>query len=117
MDFNLTGYTIYLFITAIIILKVGDICYKNGNIFVAQLAPGHEDLCKRLNKILLVAYYLLNIGYCLVMIVGWKTIGSLPELVEAIAIKSSVIICIIAVMHYFNIFIITRYIDKIIHSL
>lgn len=117
MDHNLIGYAIYLLITVVIIWKVGDICYKNGNILVAELAPGHEEICKRLNKLLLVGYYLLNIGYCLIAIVGWKTIGSSVELVEAIASKSSLIICIIAAMHYFNIFIIRRYIGKIIHSL
>src|SRR5690606_35450180 len=117
MDHNLVGYAIYLTITIVIIWKVGNICYQNGNVFVAEFAPGQEELCKRLNKLLLVGYYLLNIGYCLIPIVGWVTITSNVELVEAIAIKSSVIICIIAVMHYFNIIMIRRYIQKIIHSL
>ncbi len=114
MDFNLVGYAIYLGITAIIILRVGRICYRNGNVFVGELVPGHEDLCKRINQVLLAGYYLLNIGYCAVTLVQWGTIESRTQLVETIAIKSAMIICIISVLHYFNIFIITNYIRKII---
>lgn len=116
MNLNLLGYAIYFVITAVIILKVGNICYKNGNIFVAQFTPGQEAICLRLNQILLVAYYLLNIGYCLISIIGWQTIHTTAELLEVVAHKSAVIICIIAVLHYLNIFLITRYIQKIIHS-
>jgi hypothetical protein len=115
MDFNLLGYGIYLSITAIIILCVGNICYRNGNIFVGELIPDHEDLCKRTNQILLVGYYLLNIGYCAITLVQWDTIKTVPQLVETISIKSAVIICIISVMHYLNIFIITNYIKKLIN--
>ena len=114
MDFNLIGYAIYLTVTAVIILRVGNICYRNGNIFVGELVPGHEDLCKRVNQILLLGYYLLNIGYCAITLVQWDTIETVAALVETIALKSAIIICIISVLHYCNIFIITNYIQKII---
>src|SRR6476620_1745916 len=117
MDFNLIGYAIYLSITAVIILRVGNICYHNGNIFVAALMPGHEDLCKRTNQILLVGYYLLNIGYCAISLIQWDTIGSVAQLVETVAFKSAIIICIISVLHYCNIFIITNYIMEISRTL
>ena len=84
MDFNLVGYAIYLSITAVIILRVGHICYRNGNIFVGELIPGHEDLCKRTNQILLLGYYLLNIGYCAITLVQWDTIESVAALVETV---------------------------------
>jgi hypothetical protein len=115
MDFNLIGYAIYLSITAIIILWVGKICYRNGNVFVGELLPGHEDLCKRTNQVLLVGYYLLNIGYCAITLVQWHTIETLPDLVETIAQKVATIICIISALHYFNIFLIANYIKKLIH--
>jgi hypothetical protein len=115
MDLNLIGYAIYLSVTAVIILRVGSICYRNGNVFVGELIPDHEDLCKRINQILLLGYYLLNIGYCAVTLVQWDTIETVPQLVETVAMKSAVIICIISVMHYLNIFIITNYIKKLIN--
>jgi hypothetical protein len=114
MNLNIIAYGIYLLATSYIIIAVGQICYRNGNIFVSALIPGHEDLCHKVNQILLLGYYLLNIGYCAVTLIGWTVIGSYVELVETIAIRTSIIICIISVMHYVNIFIITNYIQKLI---
>ena len=115
MNLNIIGYSIYLLITTIIILKVGKICYKNGNVYVAQLIPEHEDLCHKTNQILLVGYYLLNLGYCAMTLISWDKILSITHLIEVISVKTAIIICAISVLHYFNIFIITKYIQKLIN--
>lgn len=114
MNLNIIGYVIYLLITTFIIINVGKICYRNGNIYVAQLIPQHEDLCKKTNQVLLIGYYLLNLGYCAMTLISWDKIISYSQLVEVISIKTATIICIIAILHYFNIYIITKYIQKLI---
>lgn len=114
MDLNLVGYVIYLSITTIIILYVGRICYRNGNVYVAELMPGHEELCQRTNQVLLIGYYLLNIGYCGITLTQWNTIESMTQLIETIAFRSATIVCIISFLHYCNIFLITNFIKKII---
>ena len=53
MNLNILGYLIYLSFTCIIIIKVGKLCYDNGNLFVSQLIPNHEALCHQINKMLL----------------------------------------------------------------
>jgi hypothetical protein len=115
MNLNIIGYVVYLLFTAFIIVRVGKICYDNGNLFVSQLIPDHEDLCHKINRILLVGYYLINIGYCAITIIGWQKIDSLQVLIEIVAFRASLIICFIALMHYLNIFIITKYVQKLIH--
>ena len=114
MNLNIIGYIIYLIITSIIIFRVGKICYNNGNIFVSALIPNHEDLCHKANQILLVGYYLLNLGYCAISLISWEKILSFHQLIEVIALKSAIIIATIAIMHYINIFILTKYIQKLI---
>ena len=114
MNLNIIGYVIYLLITTFIIINVGKICYRNGNIYVAQLIPQHEDLCKKTNQVLLIGYYLLNLGYCAMTLISWDKIIFYSQLVEVISIKTATIICIIAMLHYFNIFILTKYIQKLI---
>ena len=114
MNLNITAYIIYLLITGIIIVKVGRVCYNNGNIFVSELIPHHEDLCHRANQLLLIGYYLLNLGYCAMTLISWERITTFSRLIEIIAYKTSVIISIIALMHYLNIIIITKYIKKLI---
>jgi hypothetical protein len=114
MNLNIIGYIIYLSVTIYIIAIVGRICYRNGNIFVSALIPDHEDLCHKINQVLLLGYYLMNIGYCAMTLIGWETISTSGQLVETIALKTGIIVCIISVMHYANIFIITNYIQKLI---
>jgi hypothetical protein len=114
MNLNIIGYAIYLLITTIIIVKVGKICYQNGNIYVSQLIPDHMDLCHKTNQILLMAYYLLNIGYCAMTLISWEKIISIMQLVEIISLKSAIIIITIAIMHYINIILLTKYIKKLI---
>lgn len=117
MNYNLLGYSIFISIITLIIVVVGRICYRNGNIFVASLVVGHEELCVQINKILLVGYYLVNIGYATTTLASWETIISLTQLVEVISVKTATIISILAVLHYLNIIVLTTSIQKLIRSL
>ena len=114
MNLNIIGYLIYLSLTSIIIIKVGKLCYDNGNIFVSQLIPNHEELCHQINKMLLIGYYLLNLGYCAMTIISWEKIQTINQLIEIIATKSALIILTIGFMHYINIILLTKYIKKLI---
>jgi len=114
MNLNIIGYLIYLCLTGIIIIKVGKLCYDNGNIFVSQLIPNHEELCHQINKMLLIGYYLMNLGYCAMTIISWEKIQSINQLIEIIATKSALIILTIGIMHYINILLLTKYIKKLI---
>lgn len=114
MNLNLVAYSVFIGMMVFIIVVVGKICYKNGNIFVAQLIPGHLELCQQINKILLIGYYLVNIGYCAVNLSFWQTITSLPMLLEVISLKMAGIIIILSGLHYLNIFLLTTQIQKLI---
>lgn len=114
MNLNIIGYIIYLSITSFIIIKVGKICYQNGNVFVSQLIPNHEELCLKINQVLLIGYYLLNLGYCSMTLISWEKIAETNQLIEVIAYKSAIIICTISIMHYINIILLTKYIKKLI---
>lgn len=116
MNYNLLGYGIFILIIVIIIKVVGKICYTNGNIFVAALIPGQVDLCRQINYILLVAYYLVNIGYAATTFVSWELIGSLSQLIEVIAFRVSLIIVILSVLHYINILLLTISVQKLIKT-
>lgn len=114
MDYNILGYGIFITVIVFIIVVVGKICYRNGNTFVAELIPNHLDLCQQINKSLLVSYYLVNIGYCAMTLVGWETITSSQQLIEVMAVKVATIVCILSILHYLNIYLLTNTIHKLI---
>jgi len=115
MNYNLIGYILYLSITAYIIVVIGKICYKNGNVFVSELVPNHMELCHQVNQVLLIGFYLLNIGYSATTLIKWNTILSVPELIETISINTAIIISIISILHYLNIIMLTKYLKKLIN--
>jgi len=114
MNFNLLAYSVFLAMVIFIIVVVGRICYRNGNIYVLSLMPGHEELCIRINKLLLIGYYLVNIGYALITLISWDIINTIPQLVEMVATKVAVIVALLALLHYGNIIILTKYVQKLI---
>lgn len=114
LNYNIIGYVIFLIIISYIITVVGKTCYKNGNIFVAELIPDHKDLCKQINKILLIGYYLVNIGYSAMTLISWKNIITIEQLTETLSVKIATIAFILSLLHYSNIYILTNYIQKLI---
>ncbi|WP_116787080.1 hypothetical protein [Flavobacterium psychrotrophum] len=114
MNLNLIAYGLFLTITIYIIVVVGQICYRNGNTYVLSLVPGHQDLCTRINKILLTGYYLVNLGYTATTLIHWERITTLTAFIEILASRTGFIIVLLAILHYTNLFIITKYINKFI---
>lgn len=77
---NTIAYAIYLAITYLITVKVGWRFYRNGRIFILGLLEQNHTLADAINNILLVGYYLVNLGYATVMISSWGTIHSWTEM-------------------------------------
>lgn len=113
-NYNIIAYSIFLAIIIYIILVVGKICYRNGNIYVDRLIPDHSELCQQINKVLLVGYYLVNIGYAATTLITWKQIFTIEQLIEILSVKIATIAFILSFLHYSNIYILTNYVQKLI---
>lgn len=116
INYNLIGYGVFISCIVFIVKVVGDSCYRNGNIFVTALIPEHTALGEQVNRVLLVGYYLVNIGYAAMTIIGWESLVTLSQLIEVVAFKISLIVFILSVLHYFNIVLLTTSIQKLIKT-
>jgi hypothetical protein len=104
MNYNIIAYSIYLGITFYITVIVGYRFYKNGihlilNLFQPNVAGAHA-----INTMLLVGYYLVNLGYLAISIGSWSTIDSVEAMVGLLFHEVSIILIVLAVMHYNNLF-------------
>ncbi|RBL90296.1 hypothetical protein [Chitinophaga flava] len=99
---NILAYLIYFAITYIITVQVGLRFYRNGSIFLHGLIPHDTTLCEAINNILLVGYYLVNIGYATLMIIFWGTIHNWTEMLSVITGSTGFIILSLGVLHCFN---------------
>jgi hypothetical protein len=99
---NTLAYIIYLLITYIITVHVGLLFYRNGKVFILSLLEGDERLTNFINRVLLVGYYLMNLGYVALSLQLWKTLNNWAEVLTSICTMTGKIMIMLAVMHYFN---------------
>lgn len=102
MNYFILTYAIYLIISIALTVWVAGVLFKNGRIFLVDIFHGNTDLADSVNKLLVVGFYLINIGYmCLVL----KTYGKIEDMqvvVEVLSYKIGRIILILGAMHFLN---------------
>ncbi|WP_323789352.1 hypothetical protein [Psychroserpens sp.] len=103
MNYNILTYCIFLPIIAMIMIKVGWMFYTNGEVFLMYLFQQNTSLVKSINNILLIAYYLVNLGYAVITLAYWETIESALQMLNTLAEHLGIIIIGLAVLHYNNV--------------
>ena len=104
MNYNIIAYLIYTPVIAVITIQVGWMFYKNGEVFLFSLIPNNTPLVKNINNLLLIGYYLVNLGYAIFSISQWDQILTLNQLLQTLSNNIGGIMLILAILHYNNIF-------------
>lgn len=99
---QIVAYIIYLLLAAFLVLIVGYWFYHFGEVYILQLFPKNEFFAKQMNKLLLIGYYLLNLGLILNTFQSKESIDTTISLINFICRHLANSIIIIAVMHYVN---------------
>jgi hypothetical protein len=102
MNYNILAYMIFLTLMIFTIVYVGKLFYRNGRIFILSLFRNNAVLTDHVNHILLIAYYLFNIGYTFFTLRNWEKIVSVQSLISNISRNMGVLIFILALTHYMN---------------
>jgi hypothetical protein len=97
------SYFIFILISAYITIYVGWVCYKNGIHYVMELFDHNESIAKSINQLLLIGYYLVNLGFIFYGLSRWSRISTLPNLIQIISNKVSSVLIVLCMLHYFNI--------------
>lgn len=99
---NTLAYLIYLFLTYLITVRVGLLFYRNGRLFILELLHGDAALTGFINRVLLVGYYLVNLGYAALMLQRWSTVHNAMELLTSVTAMTGKIMLTLAFMHFAN---------------
>ncbi len=103
MNLNIITYCIYLPIIIFITIRIGWICYKNGELFLINLFED-KAIVKSINNLLLLGYYLTNIGYAIITMSYWETLNNVADILSSLTYTLGKIVLILATLHYNNIF-------------
>ena len=102
MNYNLFSYLIYLIVTVFITVWVGKAFHKNGIHYILSIFED-EKVAHAINNLLLVGYYLVNIGYAILKISDWTNPSSFAEVVSSVSLNLANILLVLALLNYINI--------------
>ena len=101
-------YLAYLAISISLTIWVAKTLHKNGRVFLIDVFHGNESLADSVNHLLVVGFYLINLGYVsLALKLGYKVNGA-HEGIEALSYKVGLVLVVLGGMHFFNLFIFSR---------
>jgi len=101
-------YAAYLLITITVTIWVARTLFRNGKLFLIDIFHGNKDLAEAVNNLLLVGFYLINIGYAVYTLQVVADVNSARAVIEILSLKIGAIILILGCMHFLNMFIFFR---------
>lgn len=108
MNWLLLTYLVYLAISVALTVWVARTLHKNGRIFLVDSFHGNEALADSVNHLLVVGFYLINIGYVTLALKYGATVANAQEALETLSTKVGVVLLVLGAMHFFNLAVFTR---------
>ena len=107
--FTTTAYSLYIFISIIITVLVSRTLSKNGVIYLIDGFNGNDALARSVNHMLVVGFYLLNLGFVLLRMQNGRVIHSVEALIVYLSSGLGFVLFALGIAHFFNMFIIHKF--------
>ena len=106
--FIITTYVLYLGITLAMTVWVARMLHKNGRVFLVDSFDGNEALADSVNQLLVVGFYLINIGFVTMALESGSAVYTVARMIEVTSSKVGVAMLVLGCMHFFNLYIFSR---------
>ena len=101
MDLRLTDYLIYLVASVLLTVWVGNTLFRNGRPFLVAVFK-ESGLADSVNRLLVVGFYLVNLGAAALLINAGGAPQSLPDMIQETVTRLGVVLLVLGAMHFFN---------------
>jgi len=101
-------YLLYLAISIGITVWVARTLHKNGRTFLLDAFHGNEGLADSVNHLLVVGFYLLNLGWIIFTLRTPGDVETWRSLIELVSDKVGFVLIVLGVMHFGNILVFSR---------
>ncbi len=106
--FNAIGYLLYIGISIFITIFVSRTLSKNGEIYLIDGFKGNVDLAKSVNHMLVVGFYLLNLGFVLIRLKTNVDIANPSSLIAYLSSTIGFVLLVLGAMHFLNMLVIHK---------
>lgn len=92
----------YLGLSIALTVWVARTLHRNGRIFLIDCFHGHTGLADSVNHLLVVGFYLINVGFVALALRFGAGAQDLTEALENLSTKVGVVMLVLGGMHFFN---------------
>ncbi|WP_354641270.1 hypothetical protein [Kitasatospora camelliae] len=108
MDYTVVSYAAYLPVATGVTVWVARTLSKNGRIFLADVFAGDERLADAVNHLLVVGFYLINLGFVALWMRSDEQVENVQGVFNALSYKLGTVLLLLGVMHLGNVYVLNR---------
>lgn len=108
MNYTVLTYMLYLVISIPLTIWVARTLKINGHYFLVETFNGDTKLAESVNHLLVVGFYLINIGFVTLFLKLSIEIAEIRTIFEALSTKVGVVLLVLGGMHFFNLYVFAR---------
>ncbi|MDX3642635.1 hypothetical protein [Streptomyces sp. MB09-02B] len=109
MDLTVVAYVVYSLVSVGLTVWVARTLSRNGRIFLSDVLRGNETLADAVNHLLVVGFYLVNLGFVALYLNADGSITSPREVFEAVSAKLGVVLLVLGALHLGNVFVLNKF--------
>ena len=103
-----TTYLTYLVVSIALTVWVARTLHKKGRVFLVDVLRGNEPLADSVNHLLVVGFYLINLGYVSLALRLGVRVENAQGAIEALSQKVGMVLVVLGIMHFFNLYVFSR---------
>jgi hypothetical protein len=98
------SYVVYLIVSVGLTIWVARTLHRNGRVFLIEAFHGNQEVADSVNHLLVVGFYLINIGYVSLALKYGDKPTNTQEAFEFLSTKIGLVLLILGGMHFFKVF-------------
>jgi hypothetical protein len=102
------AYGAYLAASVALTVWVARTLHRNGRVFLVDAFLGNERLADSVNHLLVVGFYLINIGYVTLALKHGSKPYDLQTAIEFFSTKIGLVLLVLGGMHFFNLYVFSK---------
>ncbi|OKH96065.1 membrane protein [Streptomyces uncialis] len=107
-DLTWIAYLVYIVVSIGLTVWVARTLSRNGRIFLSDVLRGNERLADAVNHLLVVGFYLINLGFVALYLTQEERITEAREVFEALSTKLGVVLLVLGVLHLGNVWVLNK---------
>jgi hypothetical protein len=103
------SYLIYIACSIFITIIVAQTLSKNGKVYLVDGFNGDEAFATSVNHMLVVGFYLLNLGFVLLRMQTDSSIDSVEQMIVYLSSGLGFVLMALGAIHFFNMYLIHKF--------